>query len=185
MLLSIKFKENDLKRYMRALENLQMTALGFCQDEMQRRCAVDYFQLVVKNLMAGNRPGPAYTPRYRTWKYEYGWEGYPSPRRLRGDLVRSLTAFRKSSGHGWAGGVPPGAMDAGGKSWFGKGADGPKGKSKSIGMYGWVMEHGGSWPQAGTHPKRPIFEPTAKEYASEGWGKRGKEALDELKKGWA
>jgi len=86
----------------------------------------------------------------------------------------SLSAFRNPSAHGWIGGVPIGAMDQGGKSWFGKGADEPHGKSKSIAMYGSIEES-----------RRPIFKPTAEEYAGVGWLKRGQEGVNELKKAWA
>lgn len=173
-----------MARYLAALEKVRASVNHFGMDEMQRRCAIDYYQLVVKNIMSKGTARPAYSPRYRNWKYEYGWQGYPSPWRLRGDLVASLAAFKNAGGNGWYGGVPHGATDSGGKSWFGKGSKGPMGPSKSIGMYGWVMEYGGSWPKAGTHPPRPIFGPSAEEYTVAGWDKRGLEALDELKKGW-
>jgi hypothetical protein len=181
-MITIKFKESDMARYLAALEKVRASVTHFGVDEMQRRCAIDYYQLVVKNIMAKPRPSPAYVPRYRTWKYEYSWQGYPSAWRLGGDLVKSLTAFKSPSG-GWYGGVPWGAM-SGGKSWFGKGSKGAKGRMQSIGKYGWVMEYGGSWPTAGNHPPRPVFEPTAREYASTGWAKRGDEALNDIKKGW-
>ena len=173
-----------MARYLAALEKVRASVNHFGMDEMQRRCAIDYYQLVVKNIMSKGTARPAYSPRYRNWKYEYGWQGYPSPWRLRGDLVASLAAFKNAGGNGWYGGVPHGATDSGGKSWFGKGSKGPMGPSKSIGMYGWVMEYGGSWPKAGTHPPRPIFGPSAEEYTVAGWDKRGLEALDELQKGW-
>ena len=172
-----------MSRYKAALEKVRNSVNTFGVDEMQRRCAVDYYQLVIKNIMGKTRPIPGYVPRYRAWKYEYGWEGYPSPWRLRGDLVKSLTAFRNTGG-GWYGGVPRGAS-AGGKSWFGKGSKGASGKMKSIGKYGWVMEYGGSWPRAGAHPPRPVFGPSAKEYAAQGWRKRGAEALSRIRKAWS
>lgn len=184
-MITIKFKEQDMARYLAALEKVRAAVTHFGMDEMQRRCAIDYYQLVIKNILSKTRPQPAYVPRYRTWKYEYGW-GYPSPWRLRGDLVASLTAFKNAGGNGWYGGVPHGAMDSGGKSWFGKGSKGAKGFSRSIGKYGWVMEYGGDYSASGggNHPPRPVFGPSAEEYAVAGWDKRGIEALNELKKGW-
>ncbi len=108
---------------------------------------------------------------------KYSWMGYPSPWRLRGDLVSSLSAFKAPNGKGYIGGVPIGAMDQGGKSWLGKGSKGPKGPSKPIAMYGSILEYG---------PKRrPVFGPSADEYAKTGWGKRGQESLNELRKQWA
>jgi len=173
-MITIKFKEADFQRYMRALTKLQQSVKLFGQDEMQRRCAVDYFQLLVNNIKKRYFPRPAYSIRYRSWKYEYGWQGYPSPWRLRGDLVGSLSAFRAPDGKSWIGGVPIGAMDSGGKSWFGKGSKGPSGGSKSIAMYGSIEEK-----------RRPVFGPTASEYAGAGWSKRGQEALNNLRKAWA
>ena len=188
-MITIKFIESDFQRYMKALTKLEQKVKTFGQDEMQRRCAVDYFQLVVKNIMQMNFPRPGYSKWYRNWKYEYGWSGYPSPWRLRGDLVSSLAAFKAPGGDGYVGGVPIGAMDQGGKSWFGKGRRGPVGGPRPIGPgsgsfkgYGWVGEHGG---RGGKQPARPVFEPTMKEYASTGWQKRAKEASTELKKAWA
>ena len=173
-MITIKFVEADLRRYLRALEKLKQSAKLFGQDEMQRRCAVDYYQLVVQNIMTKMSPKPSYSPRYARWKMKYGWMGFPSPWRLRGDLVASLSAFRAPDGNSWIGGVPIGAMDSGGKSWFGKGSKGPQGGSKLIAMYGSVEES-----------RRPVFGPTAKEYAKTGWSKRGREALTELRKAWA
>jgi len=173
-MITIKFKEADLQRYMRALTKLQQSVKTFGQNEMQRRCAVDYYQLLVKNIMKKMTPKPSYNPRYARWKMKYSWMGFPSPWRLRGDLVSSLSAFKAPDGNGYIGGVPIGAMDQGGKSWFGKGSKGPSGGSKSIAMYGSIEE-----------ARRPVFGPTSSEYAGTGWSKRGQEALNELRKAWA
>ena len=185
-MITIRIKDSDLKRYLNALNKLRTTVETFGKDEMQRRCAVDYYQLVVKNILNTTSPQPSYRGRYGDWKKKYGWMGYPSPGRLRGDLIKNMTAF-KDSGNGWWGGIVRGTMDQGGKSWFGKGSKGPGGGSRDIGKYGWVMEKGGDYSAqgGGRHPGRPVFEPTAKEYAREGWGKRGQEALNELKKAWS
>jgi len=174
-----------MARYQAAMLKLEASVKVFGADEMQRRCAIDYYQLVMKKILAMNSPRPAYSKRYRNWKYEYGWMGYPSPWRLKGDLVNSLTAFKASNG--WIGGVPIGAVDSGGKSWFGKGSKGPLGKAKPIAMYGTVMEKGGDYTAqgGGVHPARPVFGPAAEEYAREGWMRRGMEAVNELKKSWA
>jgi len=183
-MLKVEIDQGDLSRLKSACAALTSKVKTYGMDEMQRRCSVDYYQEVVGNIMKMNRPSPAYVPRYRTWKYEYGWQGYPSPWRLRGDLVASLTSFKAADGDGWVGGVPYDKKDSGGKSWFGKGAKGPSGKSRFIAMYGTVMEYGGSWAKAGTHPARPVFEPTMKEYAETGWEKRADEAIREFEQTW-
>jgi len=168
-MITIKFIEADLQRYLKALEKVEQSVKLFGQDEMQRRCAVDYYQLLVKNIMSKMVPKPSYSPRYARWKKKYGRMGFPSPWRLKGDLVASLSAF--PVGKGWMGGVPIGAMDSGGKSWLGKG---DIGDSKPIAMYGSIEED-----------RRPVFGPTAKEYAGAGWQKRGQEALNQFRKEWA
>jgi len=171
-MITVTFDQKDLSRWLSALMKVEASARTFGLDEMQRRCAIDYYQLVVKNIFKRHFPRPAYSKRYRSWKYEYGWMGYPSPWRLRGDLVNSLRAFKNPRG-GWIGGVPFGATDSGGKSWFGKGRKGPVAGSKKIAMYGSVEE-----------ARRPIFKPSAEEYAGAGWKKRGLEAVAEMRKAW-
>jgi hypothetical protein len=170
-MIEIKVNEQDKQRLFNALSRIRQTIETQGKDTMQMKCAVDYYQLVMKNIQKKARVSPAYSKRYRNWKYEYGWMGYPSPWRLRGDLVKSLGAYR--FGDGYIGGVQPGARDSGGKSWFGKGKQGPKGPPKSIEMYGRVEEH-----------RRPIFEPTMNEYAKDGWKKRGDEMLKRLQADW-
>jgi|FLOH01.1.fsa_nt_gi hypothetical protein len=171
MQISVKIDQADLQRLMSALDGVQSVVKIQGGDTMQWKCATDYYQLVMENMLKRNSPRPAYSKRYRNWKYEYGWMGYPSPWRLRGDLMRSLGSYRY--GDGYLGGVQPGAMDSGGKSWFGKGRLGPSGKIKSIEMYGNVEE-----------ARRPLFEPTMEEYAGAGWLKRGDEMLGKIESRW-
>ena len=145
--------------------------------ELNRRCAIGYSQMVLKNIMSMNRPSPPYSKRYRSWKYEYGRMGYPAPWRLFGDLIAALTFWRgrtatgSSAGRtGWYGGIPKEAMDFGGKSWFGKGN---AGKSKSIAMYAAVNE-----------ARRPIFWPTLLEYAQTEWPKQADVAMRSIRREW-
>jgi len=154
-----------------AIKRIETTVKVQGLDTMQWKCATDYCQLVMANINKRTRPTPAYSKRYRNWKYEYGWHGYPSPWKLRGDLVKSLGSYR--FGEGYIGGVRPGAMDSGGKSWYGKGKLGPKGDAKPIEMYGRVEEN-----------RRPVFEPTMKEYEKDGWQKRGDEMLKRIEADW-
>jgi hypothetical protein len=171
MQISVKIDQADLQRLMSALDGVQSVVKVQGGDTMQWKCATDYYQLVMANMLKMRSPSPGYSMRYRNWKYEYGWMGYPSPWRLRGDLMRSLGSYRY--GDGYLGGVQPGAMDSGGKSWFGKGRLGPSGKIKSIEMYGNVEE-----------ARRPLFEPTMDEYAGAGWLKRGDEMLGKIEARW-
>lgn len=170
-MINMSIDQADMTRLRSALAGIQNVVKVQGLDTMQWLCAVDYYQLVITNMMKRTSPRPAYSKRYRNWKYEYGWMGYPSPWRLRGDLTQSLGAYR--FGSGYLGGVQPGAMDSGGKSWYGKGSKGPVGKIKSIEMYGNIEED-----------RRPLFEPTMEEYAKEGWPKRGDEMLQKIEARW-
>lgn len=170
-MISVKVNQADVTRIANALKRIGTTVKVQGLDTMQFKSATDYYQLVMANIMKRSSPQPAYSKRYRNWKYEYGWQGYPSPLRLRGDLVKSLGSYRY--GKGYLGGVLPGAMDSGGKSWFGKGKAGPKGPSKSIEMYGRVEEN-----------RRPVFTPTMEEYSKSGWQKRGDEMLKRIEADW-
>ena len=173
-MISIKVNQADISRIITALDRIETTVKVQVPDTMQFKCAVDYYQLVMTNIQKRTRPQPAYSKRYRNWKYEYSWQGYPSPWRLKGDLVKSLGAYK--FGEGYIGGVEPGAMDSGGKSWDGKGKLGAKGDSKPIEMYGRVGEYG--------KKKRPVFTPTMEEYAKDGWQKRGDEMLKRIEADW-
>jgi len=164
-MISVQVDQQDAARLFAAADRVYHTIETQGKDTMQFKCATDYYQLVMANIMKRHSPKPAYSKRYRNWKYEYGWMGYPSPWRLGGDLIRSLGAYRYDKGY--IGGVQPGVMDSGGKSWFGEGKNKPKGPSKSIEMYGRVEEH-----------RRAVFAPTMVEYAKTGWITR----LNELKK---
>ena len=170
-MISIKVNQADVTRIVTALKRIETTVKVQVPDTMQFKCATDYYQLVMENIMKRSSPNPAYSERYGGWKKKYGWQGYPSPWKLRGDLVKSLGSYRL--GDGYLGGVQPGAMDSGGKSWHGKGKAGPKGNSKSIEMYGRVEEK-----------RRPVFTPTMEEYAKDGWQKRGDEMLKRIEADW-
>ena len=170
-MISIEINKADVARLVSALDRIETTVKVQVPDTMQFKCAVDYYQLVMTNIMKMSSPNPPYSERYGNWKKKYGWQGYPSPWRLKGDLVKSLGAYK--FGEGYIGGVEPGAMDSGGKSWFGKGKSGAKGPSKSIEMYGRVGEN-----------RRPVFTPTMEEYAKDGWQKRGDEMLKRIEADW-
>jgi len=170
-MISVEVNQADINRIVSSLKRIETTVKVQGMDTMQFKCATDFYQLVMLNIMKRSMPRPAYSKRYRNWKYEYGWMGYPAPWKLRGDLVKSLGAYRLADGY--IGGVEPGAMDSGGKSWFGEGKAGGKGPSKPIEMYGRVEEN-----------RRPIFGPSMNEYAKDGWLKRGDEMLKRIEADW-
>lgn len=172
--IGIAFVARDMKRWLNAQDKLIMRANYFVIEDMQMRCAVDYSNRVIANIVEGrygaaSPPSPPYHPRYATWKAAR----YPMKTwQLKGDLVKNITYFRAKGG--WAGGVMAGVMDSGGKSWLGWG----HGPSKEIAMYARIGELG---PKA-----RPVFTPTAEEYANDsgGWVKRGHDALKSVGGAW-
>jgi hypothetical protein len=172
-MLKVKFNTTDYERIMNALRKLEVLAPVIVQDDMQRWCATDLYQLVFSNIVTRKYTGsdPQYHPRYAKWKMEN--VGHLHPWLLKGDLLESLSAFKSQSG--WMGGIPAGVKDSGGKSW--KGPIGSGGKSKTIAMYARKVEFGGRVP-------RPVFTPTTQEYANDGWKNRGREALRETGNLW-
>ena len=164
----IEFDKKDLARWMRA-KNKLATKVGPIAQYMLRDCALEYIVDVREAIGKRFRPTPDYSTRYASWKFEYGRMGYPSPWRLFGDLVNSLTAWQENERE-WYGGVPRGTYDAGGKSWFGTGATGG---SKEIAMYGWVEEM-----------RRPLFGPVRDEYFEKKMPEQGKKALGKLLDLW-
>ena len=172
--IGIALVPRDLDHWIKAQDVLIARAHYYVRNDMQRKCAVDYSTRVIGNIAqekygAAYPPSPPYHPRYAVWKAAR----YPMKTwQLKGDLLRNVTYFR--AGEGWAGGVMSGVMDSGGKSWLGWG----RGPRKEIAMYARIGELG---PKA-----RPVFAPTADEYADdpEGWVKRGAEALQKVKVAW-
>ena len=109
---------------------------------------------------------------YAKWKRKYGRHGMKYWL-LFGDLVKNVMPQKLGASSSmviYLGGINKDAYDQGGKSWFGKGDTGP---AKRIAMYGALAEE-----------KRPIFEPTTKEYAESGWKKRGNRALRIVRNRW-
>jgi hypothetical protein len=129
--------------------------------ELPRMLSIKYVEEVRKYLLDARRGRFGYTPynaEYSEWKKKFGrYSGFWS---LFGDLVENVKSSRAEGGY--FGGVVSTAMDRGGKSWYGKG---DKGESKSIAMYGTVMEEGSpNIRGSGVHPARPLFVPVFKEF---------------------
>jgi len=181
-MISVKLNQTEYKRILQALKEVRYKSKRWFEvrgGELNRRCAIGYAQLLVRNIMTQKHMGgyAPYHPRYRQFKQDYfagGWW------RLKGDLVKNIVNFRE--GVGWMGGVPAGVFDTGGKSWFGMGR---KGKRKQIAMYARVGEFGGKLPRGGgDHPARPIFQPTTEEYADGEWLKQGGLAMKDIEGSW-
>ena len=170
----IKIDRQMLGRIINAI-NVVERAVRTERSELPYRCAVDYLGVVRKNITQGTYATnyPPYNPKYAKWKVETMMAG-STFWILKRDLLRSLTVIKKR--WGYVGGIPLGAMDSGGKSWYGRGG---KGKRKPITMYAKTIEFG-----LGKQPARPVFEPSANEYAEDGWKKQGKESLRKIKDAW-
>ena len=185
-MITIELNQRELTRWFNALMKVENTAKLQIEDRIQLRMAIDYEQLLRKNLLSGKYSGTykggGYNERYGKWKQKYyGGIGYW---RLKGDLLASLTTWKDSEG-GYRAGVLSGTYDSGGKSWGGGGPGNNLGQFKEVGMYGWIMEFGKKAGPGGRHRKRPLFKPTMDEYADAGHQDRGEEALDIIGAQWS
>jgi len=142
-MLKITLNYRELRRIQTALQNIKQEAkrqLVSGGGSFNRLCAIDYNQLLLKNIFSRTSPSPAYTEKYAKWKKKKSLMGYPSPWRLSGDLVHALGIFR--SDIGWASGLPAKIFSSGRL----------KGQ-REIATYAKTEEK-----------RRPIFKPTATEY---------------------
>lgn len=116
-----------------------------------------------------------YHPRYANWKAQYfATTGFLV---MRGSMVNSLSVFRdRSYKNRWYGGLPPDLPMVPGSSWYGPPGTG---KSKSIAMYAYLNEFGGT-----KSPARPVFVPTKLEYEREGFKRRIKETKNKIARAW-
>ena len=178
----VQINQADLRRALSACDKLEAAALQQ-MDTLPRRQAKAYQMLVTANIVTQKFAAmyPRYTERYAHWKTVIMLRGSHFWN-LFGDLLRALSTFavtvRKKTARAWMGGIHQSAMDSGGKSWFGT-PKARRGEPKSIAMYGRTMEFG----LAG-HPKRPVFTPTAEEYAASGWIASGRAALIVIGRAW-
>lgn len=174
--LKVDINRSDLFRIVQALHRID-AIVTIQKNQLPYECSIDYKNLVIQNILTQKfattyRP---YSPRYAKWKTQQMLGGSHFWR-LYGDLLKSISAFRTSDG--WMGGIPAGAMDSGGKSWFSTRGS-LKGAAKSIAMYAKVMEHG-----LNRHPARPVFGPTAQEYRQSGYKVRASRSLGKIRFGW-
>jgi hypothetical protein len=173
-----EINQKDLKNYKAALNRLESKTRRL-ESQHPFSCAGDYQVLVKKNLLSQKYFAgyPRYNPRYAKWKAVTMRMG-SAFWYLFGDLFRAITVF-KVGRKDWFSGVPSYVYDRGGKSWFTPGPDSPGfasdrvGKPKKIAMYGHIGEK-----------RRPLFEPTADEYAKKGFVKQGSRSLKLMGKQW-
>lgn len=166
----VRWKSGHAVRHYRARGKVQTMAKKQPLKLVQA-CAQDYTELVRKNLMSEKFRWlyPQYHKDYATWKLKK--VGHLKTWRLFDDLLNNLKAFKITSGtvarHAWMGGIPDHVTNRDGTN---------------IAMYGKTVEYG---PKTKKYKKRPLFIPTAHEYARAEWGKRGQEALNRIKSKWA
>jgi hypothetical protein len=175
----MKWNQADVIRYLRAIKRIER-AVDREKKELPYRMAVDYVNLLTGNILSQKHLGGAapYNPRYEKWKSQYfQMRGFWI---MRGEVIKALTVYRDRHPQRWVGGLPPSAGTVRGSSWFrSPGA----GKPKSINMYAYVNEYGGTYGGA-YHPPRPVFRPTKVEYERTGFPKRGKESLNIIGRSW-
>lgn len=174
--LSIRFDKNDVRRYTRALKRI-LRAVDREKKELPYRCAVDYVNLLRQNILTQKFAGSyrPYNEKYADWKAQYfEAQGYLV---MRGLMVNALTIFRdRGYKTRWYGGLPPNLPLAPGSSWL---YPPGHGKPKSINMYAWLNEFGGTKAKA-----RPVFVPTKQEYEREGIPRRIEESQNIIGRSW-
>ena len=162
-MLKITINKRELRRIQTALKNIKMEAtrqLVSGGGSFNRLCAIDYNHLLIKNIFSRTTPTPDYSEKYKKWKAKHSLMGFPAPWRLTGDLVNALGIFRHSEG--WASGLQTNTFSSGRL----------KGKS-DISAYAREEER-----------RRPIFNPTADEYADGLRLKRVNELLTAISSRW-
>lgn len=105
-MLTIKLIEKDIDNIFKALflvkEELKRQVIidgGY----FNKICAIDYNQLLIKNIFERKTPSPPYSINYAEWKKKHSSMGYPAPWRLSGALVNDIRVFR--DGIGWGSGL--------------------------------------------------------------------------------
>jgi len=171
-MITLKFIDSDLRRYMLALAKVKAQAT-IQRDDMQYHSAIEFHQLLIYNLSHERFKGGGfgfgryapYDPRYAAWKGSTSgfWI-------LGGDLVSNIVKRKIGRPKGWAVGVND-VLDSGGKSWLKE--RGKAGKRKSIGMYAKVNEE-----------RRPLFRPTREEFAKDLWPREGEKSLKKIGNQW-
>ena len=162
-MLKITINKGELRKIQTALKNIKQEAnrqLVSGGGAFNRLCAIDYNQLLIKNIFSRTTPTPSYSEKYNKWKKKHSLMGYPAPWRLTGDLVHALGIFRH--GEGWASGLQAKTFSSGRL----------KGKS-DISAYAQEEEK-----------RRPIFNPTADEYADGLRLKRVNDLLNNVAARW-
>ena len=155
--------------------------------DYNRRCANAFIAELREAVVTQKYSFESYNDKYELWKARnYGGLGFAE---LGGDFLAALSVWKmerahvkgasaKGLGAGWAGGVPEGQMDSGGKGWS------KKSPPKEIAMYMSVFEFGGDYGEGGNHPSRPLFQNTLKDF-SEGTGaKIGQLVLEDMAAAW-
>ncbi len=174
-MIRIRFNQIDLSRILFALAKVESMAMLQATD-LPYHAAVDYSNLVIGNIHSQKflHTWAPLNKRYQSWKKRRQFGKTSKHWVLFGDLVNKISPTK--FGKGWLGGVMPGVMDSGNKSWFG---DSPP---KEIAWYGRMGEYG----RRG-QPARAVFGPTLDEYMSDNDGidKRGKESLRKIGNNWA
>jgi hypothetical protein len=180
MRIEVKFSTYDKAKILSALGVVQTYTQYSARQAAPYSLAVGYKDLLRFNILSQKHMSnyPKYHPKYKKWKTLSGGGGFWY---LFGDLVRGLSVFKTTGG--FFSGIRHALKDQGGKSWFWEPGS-KKGKRTPIALYGWVMEYGGSWDKAGTHPARPIFTPTFDEFVVVKAPLVCDQILSDIGKGW-
>jgi len=164
----IEIEQKDFRRYINALSRMEETVEREVYDRQQMRSAVDY-QHRLSAAILSQKYAASYSPYSRTyamWK-KRRTSVFPGYWLLSGSLLRSIRAM-KLDNESWYAGVQPGATGE---------------RGRPIAVYGAAGEYA---DVRKGQPARPVFRPTAEDYAKdpEGWTKRGMETLRKVRNAW-
>lgn len=158
MKIGFYFKASDLRRWNNAVDKLIKEAEK-AESKLPFEGAVAYRNQVLQNLTHQRFGWSRLSRRYAEWKAAHG---YPSKHwMMRGELISAVRIFRAKgfrNKDGWAGGVDPNVF-APKIGWSNR----PRGNIRII-QYAIWGEEGRSG-----QPARPLFMPTAHEYAGKNW----------------
>lgn len=177
-MISARLRLSDYHRIIRAFTRV-LKSKDREKHQLPRRCAVDYRNLLSRNIMTQKFAStyPPYNTRYAAWKAQYfASTGFHV---MRGTMVSNLSVYRGRYKTHWYSGLPSG-LTVPGSSWFGPPG---KGKPKSVNMYAFVNEYGGNF-NGYYHPARPVWRPTLRDYEREGFRQRGKQSLRAIGRNW-
>lgn len=160
----IQINPKDIANAVRAIDKLEQAIIRE-EDRLPMECAVDFYQLMIQNIMSEK-----YSTNYAPYSVRYSKrkqkEGKPFPGwwKYSRELVGALTAFKVENG--WMGGIPASAYNTEGRQ---------------------IAEYGGAGEFKDVReeqPARPVFYPSMIEFSKNGLITLANDALLRIAQAW-